>query len=63
MVTFPALKLAYNVGENDGFFTCYFNSANEEAVYAFLDNRIKYLDINEIIAKVIEFAPSIKGTA
>ena len=40
---FPALKLAVECGKAGGTLPCAFNAANEESVYAFLDNKIKYL--------------------
>lgn len=46
--TFPALKLAVACGREGGTLPCAFNAANEEAVYAFLAGKIKYLDIYEI---------------
>lgn len=51
---FPSLKLAVECGKAGGTLPCAFNAANEEAVYAFLDNKIKYLDIPYITAKVTD---------
>lgn len=51
---FPSLKLAVECGRVGGTLPCAFNAANEEAVYAFLDNKIKYLDIPYITSSVIE---------
>lgn len=51
---FPSLKTAVECGRAGGTLPCAFNAANEEAVYAFLDGRIKYLDIPYITAKVTE---------
>ncbi len=51
---FPSLKTAVECGRAGGTLPCVFNAANEEAVYAFLDGRIKYLDIPYITAKVTE---------
>lgn len=50
---FPALKLAVECGKAGGTLPCAFNAANEEAVYAFFDNKIKYLDIPMTIEKII----------
>ena len=50
---FPALKLAVECGKAGGTLPCAFNAANEESVYAFLDNKIKYLDIPMTIEKII----------
>ena len=38
-------------GKAGGTMPCAFNAANEEAVYAFLKNKIRYLDIPYITAK------------
>ena len=52
METFPSLRIAIDCGKAGGTLPCVFNAANEEAVYAFLDNKIKYLDIPYITEKV-----------
>lgn len=49
---FPSLKIAVECGKAGGTLPCAFNAANEEAVYAFLEDKIKYLDIPYITAKV-----------
>ncbi len=49
---FPSLRIAVECGKAGGTLPCAFNAANEEAVYAFLDNKIKYLDIPYITEKV-----------
>lgn len=51
---FPSLQLAIDCGKAGGTLPCAFNAANEEAVYAFLEDKIKYLDIPYITAKVTE---------
>lgn len=51
---FPSLKIAVECGKAGGTLPCVFNAANEEAVYAFLADKIKYLDISYITAKVTE---------
>lgn len=51
---FPSLKIAVECGKAGGTLPCAFNAANEEAVYAFLANKIKYLDIPYITAQVTE---------
>ena len=51
---FPSLKIAVECGKAGGTLPCVFNAANEEAVYAFLADKIKYLDIPYITAKVKE---------
>ena len=42
---FKALKLAYDAGKTGGSATVCLNAANEEAVFAFLEGRIKLFDI------------------
>lgn len=51
---FPSLKIAVECGRAGGTLPCAFNAANEEAVYAFLAGKIKYLDIPFITATVTE---------
>lgn len=50
---FPALKLAIECGKAGGTLPCVFNAANEEAVYAFLAGKIRYLDIPMTIEKIV----------
>ena len=42
---FPLLRLAREAGERGGTFPCAFNAANEVAVAAFLDGRIRFPEI------------------
>ena len=49
---FPFLNLAYNAGRTGGTATVALNGADEEAVFAFLDGRIKLYDIYEITEKI-----------
>ena len=49
MDTFEGLKLAYESGKKGGSMPTVFNAANEKAVAMFLDKKIKFLDIYEII--------------
>lgn len=51
---FPSLKIAMDCGKAGGTLPCVFNAANEEAVNAFLDGKIKYLDIPYITASVTQ---------
>lgn len=51
--TFPALDLAYKVGEIGGSMPTVFNAANEIAVEKFLNNQIKYLSIYELIYSAV----------
>lgn len=54
---FPALKLAFAVGKEGGFMPAIFNAANEEAVYAFLDNKISFRGIYDTVVSVLDRAP------
>lgn len=51
--TFKALKLAYKIGKKNTSEATVFNAANERAVAKFLDRKIKYLDIVDIIEEVL----------
>lgn len=50
---FEALKLAYDVGSAKGTMPTAFNAANEEAVKAFLNDEIRFVDILEVIKLVL----------
>lgn len=47
---FPCLKLAYQAMNAGGVAPCVLNAANEVAVAAFLDKRIKFTDIAKVVA-------------
>lgn len=49
---FPFLNLAYSAGRIGGTATVALNGADEEAVFAFLNGRIKLYDIYEITEKI-----------
>ena len=51
---FPTVKLAYKAGKTGGTATVCLNAANEEAVFAFLDGRIKLYEIYEITKKIYD---------
>ncbi|GHS85851.1 1-deoxy-D-xylulose 5-phosphate reductoisomerase [Bacteroidia bacterium] len=51
--TFRNLALAYHAGEKGGNCPCILNAANEIAVSAFLDNRIGFLQMSDLIEKCI----------
>ena len=57
--TFRNLALAILALEKGGNIPCLLNAANEIAVYAFLKNRIGFLDITDIIEKTISNIPFI----
>ena len=50
---FPCIKLAYHAGRTGGTSTVCLNAANEEAVFAFLDGKIKLYDIYTIVEKMM----------
>lgn len=51
--TFTGLALAYQVGKAGGTLPCVFNAANEVAVNAFLDNKLSFLHIYDIIETTV----------
>lgn len=57
--TFPLLQLAVECGKNGGTAPCAFNAANEEAVYAFLAGKIKFLDIPAIVFSTLDMHNNI----
>jgi len=52
--TFRGLKLAYNAAQAGGSMPTVFNAANEKAVALFLDQKISFLQIPELIEKCME---------
>jgi len=58
--TFVNLSLAYLALEKGGNLACVLNAANEIAVDAFLNDKIKFLEIAEINQKCMEAIPFIK---
>lgn len=54
MDTFYGLKLAIEAGRQGGSLPTVFNAANEKAVALFLDRKIRYLQIPEIIQTCME---------
>lgn len=52
--TFYGLKLAFEAGRTGGSLPTVFNAANEKAVAMFLDRKIRYLEIPEIIQACME---------
>ena len=58
---FPTVKLAYEMGKTGGTATVCLNAANEEAVFAFLDGRIKLYNIYEITKKMCDEHKVIKN--
>jgi 1-deoxy-D-xylulose-5-phosphate reductoisomerase len=54
--TFPLLALARRAGEAGGSFPATFNAANEVAVAAFLEGRVSFLGISELVEDVLDAA-------
>ena len=52
--TFPLLGLARWSGEQGGTYPCAFNAANEVAVAAFLDGRLPFLGIVEVVEEALD---------
>lgn len=48
-IAFPALQMAYDAGRTGGTMPCVFNAANEVAVENFLANKVRFLDIPQLI--------------
>ena len=58
---FPSLKLCYEVALKSGSLPSVLNAANEEAVDAFLRQKIKFSQINKIVQKVVRRHKMIKN--
>ena len=58
-VKFPALRLAYEALKRGGTAPAIMNVINELAVYAFLDEKIGFMEINDIIEKALNEIPVI----
>ena len=59
--TFPALDLAFRAGRSGGVIPAVFNGADEVAVKKFLDGKIKFTEIPELIEKAMSDAPVIES--
>jgi 1-deoxy-D-xylulose-5-phosphate reductoisomerase len=60
---FPCLDLAYRAGREGGAYPAWLNGANEVAVEAFLQGRIRWVDIPAVIAAALdECSAGIPGT-
>lgn len=53
-VRFRALQLAFDAGRTGGTMTTVLNAANEQAVALFLDEKIKFLQIEEMIERAMD---------
>jgi 1-deoxy-D-xylulose-5-phosphate reductoisomerase len=59
--TFRNLALAIEALHKGGNLPCILNAANEIAVYAFLRNRIGFLDMTEVVEKTMQKMPFIQN--
>ena len=57
---FPLLNTAYAAARIGGTAPCVMNAANEIAVAAFLQNKIKFTDIYKIVEKTMERSPLVE---
>jgi 1-deoxy-D-xylulose-5-phosphate reductoisomerase len=60
MGKFPCLRLAYVAAESGGAKSVALNAADEVAVAAFLENRIRFDEIPRIIEEVLSATPAAK---
>ena len=58
---FPAIALAYESLRKGGNMACIMNAANEAAVAAFLQDRIGFYDITDVVSKCMESVEFIKN--
>ncbi len=56
---FPSLQIAIDCGRAGGSLPCAFNAANEECVTAFIEGKISYSDIPDIVKRVTDSHHSI----
>jgi 1-deoxy-D-xylulose-5-phosphate reductoisomerase len=56
LATFPLLALARHAGERAGTYPCAFNAANEVAVAAFLEGKLPFLGIAEVVEDALAAA-------
>ena len=59
--TFENLALAIDAMKKGGNVPCVLNAANEIAVYAFLKNRVGFLEMTDVIKNVLQKIPFIKN--
>ena len=63
LVRFPCLKLAYDALKAGGSAPAILNAANEVAVQAFLERRIGFRKIDQLIARVMDKLAQVPATA
>jgi 1-deoxy-D-xylulose-5-phosphate reductoisomerase len=57
--TFPMLALARRAGELGGTYPCVFNAANEVAVAAFLEGRLPFLGVADVVEEALAAADGV----
>ena len=62
-VKFKALKLAFEAGKKGKTYPCVLNAANEEAVWAFLNDKIKLNDIINIVETLLSSHTPIENAS
>ncbi|HEY1834708.1 MAG TPA: 1-deoxy-D-xylulose-5-phosphate reductoisomerase [Solirubrobacteraceae bacterium] len=55
---FPCLRLAREAAEEGGTAPCVLNAANEIAVHAFLEGRLRFLEIAEVVERTLAELPA-----
>ena len=58
---FPSLRIVREASFKGGVATCTMNAANEIAVEAFLEERIRFSDIWRMVGQVVEETPPCFG--
>jgi len=56
--SFPCLRLAREAGEAGGTAPCVLNAVDEVAVAAFLDRRVRFTGIAEVVERMLEEMPA-----
>ena len=58
---YPAVGLALDAFHRGGSACAVLNAANEEAVHAFLDGKISFLSIEELVGVALDYIPLIQN--
>lgn len=59
---FPTIAMAYEAGRKGDTYPAAMNAANEVAVHAFLERRIGFLDITDVVSRVLEEHSPVEPT-
>jgi 1-deoxy-D-xylulose-5-phosphate reductoisomerase len=59
MERYPCLGLALAAGANGGTYAAALAAADEEAVGAFLENRLRFVDIPRLLTDALQEHPSV----